>query len=131
MPDQSSPNPIDVLRARSKIEIPGAPVVNVPIPAPRDSAAVNPGRPDTGQLIGPGGTTPTTWVRCGNCKKQYEVPREQPFRYFVVQQHKLSCPAGGKEEVEAQHARLVAEFEQQQTQRRPPRRWWQFWRRNG
>jgi hypothetical protein len=71
----------------------------------------------------------TTFVRCGNCKKQYEVPVEQPFRYHAVQQHKFACPAGAKETVEAQHAQLVAEFDAQQ-RARVKRPWWKFWRRS-
>lgn len=75
------------------------------------------------------GTTRTTWVRCGNCKKQYEIPVEQPFRYYAVQQHKFACEAGGKEEVEAQHAQLVREFaEQRQAQTPTPAPWWKFWK---
>lgn len=68
-----------------------------------------------------------TWVRCGNCKKQYEVPIEQPWRYMAVQQHKFACPAGSPEAVAAQHAQLVAEFEAQQS-KKPARRWFEFWR---
>jgi hypothetical protein len=69
----------------------------------------------------------TTWVRCGNCKKQYEVPVEQPFRYHAVMQHKFSCPAGAKEAVESQRAQLIAEFTAQQarqTSEKTRRRGW-------
>jgi hypothetical protein len=70
----------------------------------------------------------TTWVRCGNCKKQYEVPVEQPFRYHAVQQHKYACPEGSREAVQTQHERLVSEFMGQITSADRPRRWWQFWK---
>lgn len=74
--------------------------------------------------------TRTTWVRCGNCKKQYEVPTEQPWRYHSVQMHKLTCPAGTTEAVAAQHAALIRDFAEQQTRQAPVKRpWWQFWRR--
>lgn len=78
-------------------------------------------------------TTRTTWVRCGNCKTQYEVPVEQPYRYFAVQQHKFACPAGSKANVEAQHAAMVEDFERQQKRAaaiRPRAPWWKFWRRS-
>lgn len=76
------------------------------------------------------GTIRTTWVRCGNCKKQYEIPVEQPFRYHAVQQHKFACPAGSKEAVEAQHEALVRDFAAQETRRQVTRPWWKFWRRS-
>jgi hypothetical protein len=70
-----------------------------------------------------------TRVRCGNCKKQYEVPIEQPWRYMAVQQHKFACPAGSSEAVAAQHEQLVKEFEAQGRQsKKPARRWFQVWR---
>ncbi len=69
----------------------------------------------------------TTFVRCGNCKKQYEVPIEQPFRYHAVQQHKFACPAGKPEDVESQRLQLVSEFMAQQIATKRP--WWKFWRR--
>jgi hypothetical protein len=72
----------------------------------------------------------TTWVRCGNCKKQYEVPTGQPYRYLAVQAHKSRCPKGNPSQVQAQHALLVKEFAEQQAaaRRRPARRWFEFWR---
>lgn len=69
----------------------------------------------------------TTVVRCGNCKKQYEVPVDQPFRYHAVQQHKFACPAGDKATVEAQHAQLLAEFAAQQARKTTRPAWWKFW----
>lgn len=89
------------------------------------------GLPDRDPIhqLNPGVPMKATWVRCGNCKKQYEVPVEQPWRYMAVQQHKFACPAGSPETVAAQHAQLVSEFEAQGRQsKKPERRWFEFWR---
>ena len=86
-------------------------------------------KPDAPMLYDHGKTI-TAWVRCGNCKKQYEVPVEQPYRYHAVQRHKFACQAGSKEAVEAQHEALVRDFAAQQTRRQVTRPWWKFWRRS-
>lgn len=72
----------------------------------------------------------TTWVRCGNCKKQYEVPVEQPARYNAVQAHKQICPEGSLKAVEEQRAQLIRQFAEQEARKEKDRpRWWQFWKR--
>lgn len=68
-------------------------------------------------------------VRCGNCRKTYEVPDEQPGRYHAIQAHKRICPEGDPEAVADQHEQLVREFEaQKKAAVRAP--WWKFWRRS-
>jgi len=67
-------------------------------------------------------------VRCGNCRKTYEVPDDPALRYAAVQAHKLVCPE--RDKVAEQHLELVKDFEEQQRRaKRPARPWWKFWRR--
>ncbi len=67
-------------------------------------------------------------VRCGNCRKTFEVPDDPAARYAAVQAHKLVCPE--RDKVAGQLLTWQKEFEEQQQRARGTgRKWWQFWRR--